>query len=89
MIVEPDPAFVQGQWTEVERDCRVHDVMVVDVGERGEIGQDRCSDGERRGHSRFRITIALAGHADTNSTDVCTAGGTSAREIDSKPNFGK
>ena len=39
--------------------------------------------------SVFRITIALDGHADVNSTDRCTPAGTSARVMRSKPNLGK
>jgi hypothetical protein len=39
--------------------------------------------------SRRRMTIALDGHADVNSTDVRTSDGTSPRSIRSNPNLGK
>ncbi len=41
------------------------------------------------GSNRFRITVALDGHADVNSTDDCTVAGTSARVKRSNPNLGK
>jgi hypothetical protein len=63
--------------------------MIVDIGERGKIGQCCGSDGEAGGHSRFRITMAVAQPADLNSTEVCADAGTSGRAIGSKPNFGK
>ena len=39
--------------------------------------------------SCLRMTIAEAGHADWNSTDSRTDGGTCSRPIGSKPNLGK
>jgi hypothetical protein len=37
----------------------------------------------------FLITVAVEGHADENSTDVCTVAETSDRKIRTNPNFGK
>ena len=51
---------------------------------------DADSDGMSLiGYSGLRMTVALDGHAEVNSTDVWTDAGTSARAIRSKPNFGK
>ena len=40
-------------------------------------------------YSCFRMTTAVDGHADLNSTDDCTDAGTSARAMRSNPNLGK
>jgi hypothetical protein len=37
----------------------------------------------------FLITTAVEGHADRNSTDICTLAGTSERAIRTNPNRGK
>jgi hypothetical protein len=37
----------------------------------------------------LRITVAVDGQADVNSTDACTVAGTLVRSMRSKPNFGK
>ena len=43
----------------------------------------------RHADSVWRMTVAVDGHADVNSTDVCTSVGTSARAIRVNPNLGK
>jgi hypothetical protein len=49
-------------------------------------------DSDRHGavaYKDFRITVALDGHAEVNSTDAWTVIGTSLRAMRSNPNFGK
>jgi len=43
----------------------------------------------RHADSALRMTVALDGHAEMNSTEVCTVLGTSARVMRSNPNLGK
>ena len=42
------------------------------LAERRCFGAERASDGEGRRHVGLLITVAVEGHADRNSTDVCT-----------------
>ena len=55
MIIEPPSTLGSGDRVEVKRDSRVHDVVVVDVGQRLEVVERRRSN--RMIHNEMRVLL--------------------------------